>query len=240
MKSINTVWEDMDIMNKKAILSSTLTLALVMSVGCQKKERIKVKDEKKIAITESIKQGESKETQVNQEDKLMKFKSSTVDFSKVEYRSSETQRDEKLEKAIVDYLKYNKDEDGKLVYYYNNIDLNGDGKDEIFVYLIGQFVSGTGGSTALIVDKENYDIISEFTLVQNPIIISKEKTNGWNDIIMQVFGGGAEHSYVKMQFNGNGYPSNPSTSPKLKEKSVVEGVAIISNSCSIGDGIEIK
>lgn len=174
------------------------------------------------------------------EDKLIKFESNIIDFSKIEYESSETKRDEKLEKAIVDYLEYNKERDGKLVYYYNNIDLNGDGKEEAFVYLIGQSVSGSGGSTALIIEQENYEVISKFTLVRNPIIISKEKTNGWNDIIMQVSGGGAEYSYVKMKFDGEKYPSNPSTSPKLETKSVVEGLAIISNRLSIEDGIEIK
>lgn len=227
-------------MKKKLILYSTLVLALAMNGGCQKKEMINVKDEKRVEITETIEKEHNKETQTSQEDELIQLESDIIDFSKVEYKSSETQGNENLEKAIGDYLEYNKDEDGKLVYYYNKVDLNGDGKCEIFVYLVGEIVSGTGGSTALIINQENYEVISKFTLVQNPIIISKEKTNGWNDIIMQVFGGGSEFSYVKMEFDGEKYPSNPSTSPKLEEKSVIEGVAIISNISSMEDGIEIK
>ena len=126
------------------------------------------------------------------------------------------------------------------MYYYNNIDLNGDEKEKMFVYLMGLSVSRSGGTTALIFDQESYDVISNFTLVQNPILISTEKTNGWNDIIMGVSGGDSESSYVKLEFDGEKYPSNPSIERELKENSVVEGIAIISNPVFIDDGLEIK
>lgn len=226
-------------MKKKLILYGTLVLALTIT-GCQKEDMKNVENGNEPAITETINKENEKKSEIIQEDGLIKIKSNLIDFSKVEYQSSETERDEKLEKTIIDYLEYNKDEDGKLIYYYNNIDLNGDEKEEIFVYLMGQYVSGTGGSTSLIIDQENYEVISNFTLVQNPIIISSETTNGWNDIIMQVYGGGAEYSFVKIAFDGESYPSNPSIAPKLEEKEVIEGVAIISNPVSIEDGLEIK
>lgn len=226
-------------MKKKLILLGVLVLALTVNVGCQKQDIGDAENEEEPSITES-EDKENGEAENIEEDEMIKWESDTIDFSKVEYKSSETQRDEDLEESIIGYLDYNKDEDGKLVYYYNNIDLNGDGNDEIFTYLIGTAVSGSGGSTALIIDGENYDVISNFTLVQNPVLISENKTNGWNDIIMQVSGGGAESSYVKMQFDGDNYPSNPSLAPELDESSAVIGTAILSNSVSIEDGLEIK
>lgn len=202
-------------MKRKLILISIIALTLLMQVGCKNEE-------------------------TNKDDELIKFESDIIDFSKVEYKSSETEKDLDLEVAIKNHLNFQQDEDEDLVYFYNNIDLNGDNKEEAFVYLIGNLVSGSGGSTALIIDRENYDVISEFTLVRNPIIISESKTNGWNDIIMQVSGGGSKTGFVEMKFNGEHYPSNPSTEPNLEEGSVVEGVAIISNPASIENGIELK
>ena len=55
----------------------------------------------------------------------------------------------------------------KVAYSYNYIDLNGDGKKEIFVYLLGESVSGFRWSTALIIEgKESYEVISKFTLAK--------------------------------------------------------------------------
>lgn len=213
-------------MNKKLLVSSIIVLALIVSLGFKKSDLKKVEDNNKSSLA--------------QDDHLIESESIKIDFSRVEHQSSQNQRNEALEKVIVDYLDYHQDQDGKLVYYYNNIDLNGDNIEELFVYLLGQSVTGSGGSTALIVDKESNKVISDFSLVQNPIIISKEKTNGWNDIIMQVSGGGSKLSYVKMKFNGKEYPSNPSIEPLLEDKSVIEGIAIISNTISIDNGLELK
>ena len=221
-------------MNKKLILCSTLVLGLTIIGGCQKKDVKDIEADDKPAITETV------ENDNNKEDDIIKFESETIDFSKIEYKSSETERDEKLEETIIDYLDYDKNEDGEITYFYNYIDLNEDEKEEIFVYLLGDPVSGSGGSTALIIEKEDYRVISKFTLVQNPIIISEEKTNGWNNIIMSVSGGGADPFYAKLEFNGEGYPSNPSMASKVEEGSVIAGTAIISNTASRDSGIKIK
>ena len=204
------------------------------NAGCQKKDVKNISVGNKPVITKTVENDNSKENDI------VKFESETIDFSKIEYKPSETESDEKLEKAIIDYLDYDKNADGEIVYFYNYIDLNGDEKEEIFVYLLGDSVSGSGGSTALILEKEDYKVISKFTLVQNPIIISEEKTNGWNNIIMSVSGGGVEPFYVKLDFDGEKYLSNPSTAPKVEEGSVIEGTAIISNTISRESGIKIK
>jgi len=161
-----------------------------------------------------------------------------LDFSNVSYVASEKNRDKKLEAALVKLYKLKPGED-KFRYYYNKIDLNGDNKPELFVYLVGSSFSGTGGSSAVIfkVEDGEYKPLSQFTLVHNPIIISNNRTNGWKDIIMYVSGGGAESGYVELKFNGNSYPSNPSIQPKVKSGTKVSGTAIISDDISKVPGI---
>ncbi|GAA0725014.1 hypothetical protein GCM10008905_19700 [Clostridium malenominatum] len=217
----------------RKLISILLITASVMSLtACgQSKEAIAKKEEKVFA------QMEKKE-----EENIIKLQSDKIDLSNLSYEVSEKERDGKLEEAIAKTLNYNEKTDGPLKYYYNKIDLNGDGKAETFVYLVGQYVSGSGGSTALIFEgeKEDYKLISNFTLVRNPIIVSSDKTNGWNDLIMYVSGGGIEPFYSQIKFDGNKYPSNPSVQPEVKTGKVVKGKAIIADDIQKNQGIELQ
>src|SRR5436190_6849072 len=111
---------------------------------------------------------------------------------------SETARDAKLEAAI------GVEEEGAR-YYYNKVDLNGDGKPEVLVYVFGKDMCGTGGCDALIFQlvSDKYKMVSDISLVWNPIIVSQHKTHGWNDLIAFVSGGGIIPGYYTvLQFNG--------------------------------------
>ncbi|MGG3450498.1 hypothetical protein ABER98_11535 [Domibacillus aminovorans] len=128
----------------------------------------------------------------------------------------------------------------KVRYYYNRIDINGDGVPGVIVYLVGPFVCGTGGCSLVIFKQLNqsYQLISSFTLVNNPIIVSRNKTNGYNDLIMFVSGGGIEPYYAEIKYGANGYPSNPSVQPKVKPGTKVTGIAVISDDISTSPGIQ--
>lgn len=164
-----------------------------------------------------------------------------IDFLTIKYITSEKEKDTRLEKAIIKAFDLSQDE-GKVRYYYNNIDLNDDGKPEVFVYLVGPFVCGTGGCSAAIFKQENgeYKLLSKFSLVNNPIIISDNKTNGYKDIIMDVYGGGIESFFAKLKFDGIKYPMNPSIQPKVEPGTKVEGIAIIADDITKNFGIELK
>lgn len=127
-------------------------------------------------------------------------------------------------------------------YYYNLIDLNDDGVKEIFVYLVGRSFSGTGGSSALILAQHagGYHVISKLSLVRNPVIISSNSTNGWHDLVLQVAGGGAQYGLVELKFDGEKYPSNPSTQEYLANGRVVVGTAIIADDLTKNKGILLK
>lgn len=202
----------------KAVLLTILIMALA---SCSQS----TKDQTKIDDTENH---------------LLKFENvGGIDFSDIKYLSSETIKDPKLEDAFAKVYNLKRGED-QIQYYYNRIDLNGDQNPETFVFLVGPSVCGSGGCSALIFkdDGGDYELVSRFTLVRNPIIISNERTNGWRNLIMHVSGGGIDDFFAIMKFDGNQYPVNPSIQPKVKSGTKIQGVAIIADDISKNEGIK--
>lgn len=161
-----------------------------------------------------------------------------VDVSGVTFMKSETKRDPELEKAFSKEFGLKPGEDN-VRYYYNHVDLNEDGASETFVYLTGPILCGTGGCSGLILQRVNggYKIISRFSLVRTPVIISNDKTNGWKDIIMYVSGGGIEPGYKVLKFDGHTYPLNPSIQPDLKSGKI-KGIGTIGDDVTENPGLE--
>jgi hypothetical protein len=89
-------------------------------------------------------------------------------------------------------------------------DLNDDSKNEILVGLTGSYFCGSGGCTQFVLDNQG-NLITKFTVADYPVVIDKNKTKGWKDLI--IFSGG-KNRVVK--FDGKKYPANPSTQPELK------------------------
>ncbi|MBA2174900.1 hypothetical protein H0266_08345 [Halobacillus locisalis] len=163
---------------------------------------------------------------------------SGIDFSALTYVCSETKRDPRLEAAI------EKEFDVKLSevnirYFYNKIDLNDDGIEEVFVYLVGPFVCGTGGCSAVLFGQKEgeYLPLSRFSLVRNPVIVTNTVTNGYRDLIMYVAGGGIESFFARLSYDGSTYPLNPSVQPKVEAGTKVEGVAIVADDLAENPGI---
>lgn len=158
---------------------------------------------------------------------------------------SETVRNLELEKSIKKVIELAPDELKETRYYYNYVDLDGDGQNEVFVQLVGMYVSGTGGDTGLLFRQKDghYEHIQTFTLVRNPVIVSNNLTNGWHDLVMEMSGGGAEWTQVKLQFDGRKYPS-VSDVIKVKDNEQVSGTALIHNDITqdfeTGKGLYLK
>lgn len=148
----------------------------------------------------------------------------------VTFIPAETVKNKALEEAIIKELKMDDNDAKKTRYYYNFIDLNGDKNKEVFVQLVGPSTSGTGGDTGLIFQQKNdgFKLVQKFTLIHNPIIVSTEKTNEWNNLILEVSGGGVKSHYVQLKFDGNKYP-NPSDAKEIDKNTKVKGIGIIHN-----------
>ena len=139
---------------------------------------------------------------------------------------SENVRDTKLEAAIRSAIGGNLEDEVR--YYYNKVDLNGDGTPDALVYVFGKGMCGTGGCDALVFQSVNaqYGLISDIGLAWNPIIVSQHKTQGWNDLILFVVGGGIQPGYYAvLKFDRNKYPSNATVEPVEPLKTRMKGTA---------------
>ncbi|MFB2893838.1 hypothetical protein ACE1CI_13075 [Aerosakkonemataceae cyanobacterium BLCC-F50] len=160
-----------------------------------------------------------------------------VKIGNIQYLKSETSPDAKLERAILrDYLTdYNETNPENYVrYYYNRLDLNGDNQPEIIVYLVGSYVCGSGGCNALIYTPkgQDYQLLSQHTLVNPPILVTPQRNSGWKNLVFLTSGGGAKPEYNLMRFNGRTYPLNPSVQPAVPANSTLTGIGLFADSLS--------
>lgn len=159
------------------------------------------------------------------------------DVSQVSSISTKTMANPALEKAIAqeldgyEYCPAKGLESNGTRYFYNETDLNGDGNAEAIAYLVGTYTCGSGGCTTLIFEPigTEYQLISRLTLVNHPIVVSDQTTQGWKDLILPVAGGGAEPDYRILQFDGSSYPSNPSVAPAVPVGTKIIGQAVIAD-----------
>jgi heat shock protein HslJ len=122
--------------------------------------------------------------------------------------------DPQLEEAILDAEPYYTREvveiqgaTGTARYVYGRVDLNEDGREEVFVYLLGSIFCGTGGCNLMLFtqDPDGYSLINNLPISRLPVIVSEDRNNGWNDLFKLESGGGAPSSYVRHTFDGNRY-----------------------------------
>ena len=124
----------------------------------------------------------------------------------------ETDPDPRLETAIrevsPDYTQETVEIGGSQArYLYARFDLNGDGNQETFAYLLGSIFCGTGGcNLMLFVEGEGgYTLINNFPISRLPVLVSDQETEGWKDLIRRESGGGAPPSLVRHSFDGQKY-----------------------------------
>ncbi len=148
----------------------------------------------------------------------------------IETMKAETKANPELEALIIDQYDIPDEALNQTSYYYNYVDLNDDGQKEIFVVVNGPYTSGTGGSSALWVsqDEGKLYVNQQFTLVNVPVIISDNKTNGMHDLIIPYYGGGAESQY-KVLTGGEAAYTAINDSKSIKTLDGVKGKAIIAN-----------
>lgn len=107
---------------------------------------------------------------------------------------------------LKDDLEYLQATDRKFQFY--KVDLNGDGKEEIFVRFLGPYFCGSGGCTFLLLDSYG-EIITKFTVTRAPIFVESTKVNGWSVLLVKDAG-----VFKELVFENGAYPSNPSVLPK--------------------------
>lgn len=118
----------------------------------------------------------------------------------------------KVDRALRDYFAINKTDPAGTRYRWLTYDLNGDGNEELITQLDW---CGSGGCTLLIFEnhEDNWRFNSRMTLVNTPINLGVNSSEGWRDLVLFVSGGGATPNQHIMEYTGVSYPLNPSTAP---------------------------
>jgi hypothetical protein len=162
----------------------------------------------------------------------------------------ETARDAKLDEAIIAAL-YEGDtssaERDHVRYYYNRVDLNGEGEPEVIVYVFGTTWCGSAGCTALVFQRaaDRYDLVTHINGVENPIIVSRQKTKNWHDLIAYVRWGEVEGRtlrdyYAVLRFDGRTYPDQFPGAPPLSRQTGATGTAYLTGTQTSTSGLALR
>lgn len=221
----------------KSIAVISLILSSLTMAGCGQKTPSTADEENTNVKSEDSTKGESIS---KGEEKII-----LLDNDNIKSILSETASNSELEKALIDEFDLTDEQAKETRYYYNYVDLNDDGKNEIFAEVVGPYTGGSGGNSAVIF-KDNNGVLEEvddFKFVRNPIIISSNKTNGWNDIICESSGEGTIKKYVVLKYDGEDY-SDVNESETMDSIENISGSAIISNNMAYdienGKGFYLK
>jgi len=94
-------------------------------------------------------------------------------------------------------------------------DLDGDGADEAIVHLMSPYFCGSGGCNTLVLTQAGpmWSEVANISVSRTPIGVAETSTNGWQDLIVAIGGGGGEAGNALLKFDGEAYPSNPTVAP---------------------------
>lgn len=132
---------------------------------------------------------------------------------------------------LTEYYQIPEEECKETRYYYNYIDLNEDGTDEIVAVTIGDTVSDTRGDVALILrpgENGQFEVLGAFSEIHTPVMISDDLENDWHKIIFPIYGGGQESGFISTVYTeGTGYELDEESF--VREEPKVSGERILSD-----------
>lgn len=94
-------------------------------------------------------------------------------------------------------------------------DLNGDGRPELLVHVVGPMACGTGGCPTLVFTPVDagHRLVSTISVSRPPVRVSPRSSNGWRNLIVEISGGGGRSGHAELAYTGKGYPRNPTVAP---------------------------
>ncbi len=208
----------------KKLFALLLALTLALSLAACGKQTQPAEEPADPPVEEEVPENEGDEMMTDSE-------MLPVFSDEITTKPSETEKLPELEELIAKTWGIPQESYEETAYYYNYVDLNDDGVDEIFAVAIGMYTSGTGGDSALIAAQINgkLELNQTLTLVREPIIISDKMTNGCHEIIVPYYGGGAEDSGYQILTCSDGAYANVSDGTFVETLDDVAGTAIIYN-----------
>ncbi|MDY3547570.1 hypothetical protein PG291_03025 [Riemerella anatipestifer] len=164
----------------------------------------------------------NKVTETSANDSISKVETSTTD-------SLATETNEALALRVKDYLNnsFLTKEDANAImpedkkFSLAQIDLNNDGKNEVFVYLNSPYFCGSGGCTVLLLQND-LKPITTFTVTRPPFWVQTKEENGWKVLSVEDASG-----WKTLTFNNGTYPTNPSSLETSKEPNKADATEIL-------------
>ncbi|WP_156167427.1 hypothetical protein [Aurantiacibacter marinus] len=128
--------------------------------------------------------------------------------------------------AVTAWIAENYADSGVILYSVGEVDLDGDGQDEILAYVGGPMLCGTGGCLLEVLQRtgQGLDRLGSLSVSQLPVGVFEASTNGWRDLAVTVYGGGIEGGVARVPFGEGQYASNPTVEPAQMTKDTFETV----------------
>lgn len=174
----------MNMQGRLRILFVGILVIAAVCAGCSAKEKV---------------QDIAEKNSIDSEPELIHLPNDGLDDTAVVYTEyAEEEEYPRLAEFLAEYYDIKEEKRYDTRYYYNYYDLNNDGKDEIITAVISEELTSRGGDPVLFLKEEDegFFVLEEFEQVHTPIAISEAQTNGWHDIILNVYGGGMEEGYL--------------------------------------------
>jgi hypothetical protein len=139
----------------------------------------------------------------------------------------EARRDARLTRAVVAALYEGQPvpRTDRARYYYNRADLDADGRPETLVYVFGPSWCGSAGCHLLLFrdGARGYELVSRVEGAENPVVVSRRRTNGWSDLVAyvrwgEVGGRTVRDYYAVLRFDGRAYPAQFPGGPPLEAR----------------------
>lgn len=200
------------------LLCAAAILSTAVTAGCGK-ENEKPQEE----VTPGTELGDGEMMLTSEEDEQI---------VSIMYQYAETEEYPELADFLISYYEIPEEFQPETRYYYNFIDLNDDGAEEIFAVVVGDYTSGSGGDSAVILKKEPngaLSVMESFVFFHTPVIISDKVTNGWHEIIYPVYGGGIDPGYIICHYSEEGGYQTEANEVVEELPEDIRGIRILSN-----------
>lgn len=137
-------------------------------------------------------------------------------FSQPEYtpRPTMSSREESLRAFLREHVREKQfpDEDDTR-YAKAFVDLNGDGREEAIVFLMGRWWCGSGGCPTLVLTPQlaSWKVVARILTTSPPIRVLRTRSKGWRSITVWTHDPEAPPYEAELQFDGETYPLSPTT-----------------------------
>lgn len=104
---------------------------------------------------------------------------------------ADREKNQELADFLIAYYQIPEEFCAEARYYYDMVDLNEDGTEEILAVVVGEYTECDGGDPAVILEQneQGYQVLESFAYVRTPVYVSDTMTDGWHDLIFPAYGG---------------------------------------------------